>query len=226
VLSTQVRTVSEPTPLSKSIPSPLPSSEPTPLTKFRAHAAGHIGFIAASRRKRKPSAATRAEQAPSISGRSAATRSPTDTAPAPWLDAATPLYAAAPAAGCYDRPTLLTRRRQFTHSLRRQRRGDAALRRGSDGGMLRPPGTAHAAPAGYAFAAPPKDAATLLCAAAPTAGRIDHPALLTRRRQIMYSPRRQRRGDAALRRGSNGGTLRLPDTTATRREEPRAHPCP
>jgi hypothetical protein len=53
---------------------------------------------------------------------------------------------------------------------------------------------------------------TPLCAAAPTAGCYDYPVLLTRRRQVMHSPRRLRRGDAALRRGSNGGSLRLPGT--------------
>jgi hypothetical protein len=61
---------------------------------------------------------------------------------------------------------------------RRHRRGDAALRRGSNGGSLQLPGTAHAALVGHALAAPRlcKDAATLLCAAAPTAGCYDHPA--------------------------------------------------
>ena len=129
---------------------------------------------------------------------------------------ATPLCAAATTAGRYDYPALLTRRRPIMHSMRRHRRGDAALRRGSNGGMLRIPGTAHAAPVIHALAAPPKtrrprsaprlqrwgatntqycsrgvgnsctrraatDATTPLCAAAPTAGRYDYAALLTRR---------------------------------------------
>jgi hypothetical protein len=133
------------------------------------------------------------------------------------------------------------------HSPRRQRRGDAALHRGSNGGTQRLTGTAHAAPADHVLAAPPQtrrrrsapwlqrrcatttrhcslgagrsctrraatDAATPLCAAAPTAVRYDHPSLLNRRRQVMHSPRRHRRGDAALRRGSNGGALRLTGT--------------
>jgi hypothetical protein len=40
------------------------------------------------------------------------------------------------------------------HSPRRHRRGDAALRRGFNGGTLRLPGTAYAVPAGHALAAP------------------------------------------------------------------------
>jgi hypothetical protein len=131
-------------------------------------------------------------------------------------DATTLLCAVAPTVGRYDYPALLTRRRPIMHSMRRHRRGDAALRRGSNGGMLRIPGTAHAAPVIHALAAPPKtrrprsaprlqrwgatntqycsrgvgnsctrraatDATTPLCAAAPTAGRYDYAALLTRR---------------------------------------------
>jgi hypothetical protein len=159
-------------------------------------------------------------------------------------DAATPLCAAAPTAGFRDYPVLRTRRWQVMHSPRRHRRGDAALRRGSNGGSLQLLGTAHAALVGHALAAPPKtrrrrsapqlqrqdattsrqcsrgagrsftrratkDAATPLCAAAPTAGCRNYPVLHTRRWQVMHSPRRHTRGDAALRRGSNGGSLQL-----------------